>query len=166
MTAPEHRLSVRYTPEVVRAATRRFWRRKFGRGVVVAGGIAVAAAVAWFALGLREWYVVAPGAPAVLFAQLGLAVYFTLRSRALASLARLDPPVATWRLTEEGLETESGRGRVRLPWSAVGRVWRFPEVWLVFVGKSRYSTLPTEALAGGAGGFLVERVRDAGGEVV
>jgi hypothetical protein len=56
------------------------------------------------------------------------------------------------------LESKSGLGKVELPWTAVKKVWRFPEVWLLFFDGGGYSTLPTAQLDPELRAFILDRI--------
>ncbi len=156
---------VRYSEEILRRASRRFLWRYMGRDAVLGPAGFVLALVLWFGLGVREWYVVALGGGGVLLGGMALLAGALFRSRAVARFRQMTDPTVVWHFSDEGLATESELGRVEAPWSAVTKLWRFPEAWLLFFGAGGYSTLPADDLGADVRAFIEARVRDAGGQV-
>ncbi len=155
-----------HTEEVLRAAWRHFWKRAVWRKVaagVVLGAVTTGAL--WFA-GAPRWIL-----QALLAAQALAVVYFPVvfhfqRKESLAFFRRL--PAArsvTMRLSDEGYGTRSEFGESTTPWRKVERVWRFPEVWLVFHAPDKFSILPTKDLPSGAAEYILRKVATFAAEI-
>lgn len=61
------------------------------------------------------------------------------------------------RITDDGLELTNAAGTSRIPWRMIDRVEPGPEVWVFYV-KSEPLSLPTWALIGDPGKFILEKV--------
>jgi hypothetical protein len=70
----------------------------------------------------------------------------------------MSDPCVEWSFTDTTLGAKSVLGTVELPWSGVKKIWRFPEVWLVFFEGGGYSTLPTASLAPELQRFILNRI--------
>ncbi|MFC1805740.1 YcxB family protein [Planctomycetota bacterium] len=70
------------------------------------------------------------------------------------------------RLSEAGMEIDAPLGQIRLPWHLVDRLWRFPDMWLVFHRPSDFYVLPTPFPDPEMADFIVAKVREHGGKVV
>jgi hypothetical protein len=77
-------------------------------------------------------------------------VYYFHRRHVLANLARLDDGCVEFRFEDEGLTMASNLGTSMLKWSTFERVWKFPDLWLLFISKQQYLVLPVDALPAGA----------------
>jgi hypothetical protein len=155
-----------YSEELVKRATMRFWVRLIGwHGFAVTALMAIAIAYL-FASGDTSWYVTLSGCVLALALVVGSAAYFVYRHRALTTLRRMSRPTASITLTDAGLSTKSDLGGGDLSWRAITRVWRFPEVWLLFVAKGSYFTIPTEALTDEVRKFIETKVHEHGGRIV
>jgi YcxB-like protein len=61
------------------------------------------------------------------------------------------------RITDDGLELTDALGTSRIPWQMIDRVEPGPEVWVFYVMSERM-WLPTWALVGDPGKFILEKV--------
>jgi|WetSurMetagenome_2_1015567.scaffolds.fasta_scaffold82094_2 hypothetical protein len=105
--------------------------------------------------------VLIPGIVAVMF--LGKALWLRVLL-AVASRSGRDIQ-ATCRVTDDQIRVEWDRGLVVIPWSDVRRVVRDDQVWFVTPRKGRSVFLPAGAVTDEVGGFIVQKVRAAGGKV-
>jgi hypothetical protein len=93
-----------------------------------------------------DWYTVALSTGAVIVLILFIGVYLFHRHRALEHLARLEEGAVEFHFEEEGLGIASSLGTSMLKWSTFERVWKFPDLWLLFISKQQYLVLPVDAL--------------------
>jgi hypothetical protein len=151
-------ITVKYTRASMLQATACFWKRFFGLK-----GLAVVVA-SWVCLGLlwtvaaHDWLTIALLTSAVLIQVLGVGVYFAYRHRVLANLARLDDGVMEFQFDEEGLGLSSSLGTSMLKWATFERLWKFPDVWLLFISKQQYIVLPVDQLPSDALDLVDSRV--------
>jgi hypothetical protein len=87
-------------------------------------------------------------------------------SKSGAYLARLPHRRVRWRVSEEGIEVVEPLGTAGRPWGIVSALWRFPDVWLLFVAEMQFLAVPAEALSDEVGAFIAAKVAEHGGEVV
>ena len=140
----------------------RFWLRYIGwHGFAVA--LAMGVLLAYLLLnGESSWYVSALGTAYGICLLVGGGIYFITRHRALMMLRRMESPTATIDFSDEGVSTRSDLGRADLTWRGIVEIWKFPEVWLFFVAKGSYFTIPTESLAGDVREFVSQKSREYG----
>jgi hypothetical protein len=161
-----YEVAVPYSEAIARQAARRYFGRLFRRDGLAAIGGLVLALVAWRTLGL-DWLALILGSVSALLLGLVVAIWFVHTRAALVKVRAMRDPTVVWRLTTDHLSADSELGAMSLRWRSVARVWRFPEVWLLFFrGGHGYSTLPTEPLTAEIRQFIEARVRDSGGRVI
>ena len=159
-------IQARYTEALVKRAAWCFWTRFIGWHDFVIVAILAGLFVYFLVVGDSSWYVPALGTILVLFMVLGSSVYFVYRHRALSTFRRMGEPTALLSFTDTGVSTRSDLGGGDISWRAITHVWMFPEVWLVFVAKGVYFTIPTESLTDEVRQFIGQKVREHGGKVV
>lgn len=135
-------VTVRYTRETVLRATRRFWKRHFGwRGLMAFVLLGAGVALLW-RLAADDWYTIALSTATGMVPLLFVTVYFVHRHRVLLSLARLADGAVEFRFEEDGLSVASSLGTSTLKWTTFDRLWKFPDLWLLFISKQQYLVLP------------------------
>lgn len=92
-------------------------------------------------------------------------VYVAYQAEATEQLRKMGSPQATVHVTDESIGLRSGAGTAETPWRTVKQLWTFADVWLVFVGKDNYFTLPTADLDDEAKAFIRQMVTQNGGKV-
>jgi hypothetical protein len=118
-----------------------------------------------YALGGRSWYVTAFATIGVLAPVILCLSYFAYRKRYLDSLKRFSSDECVFRFSDDGVEVVSSLGESRFKWQVVEKIWRFPEVWLLFFSKHHYTTLPLDDLTPELRDFISKKVSDNGGEI-
>lgn len=160
-----YEITVTYTPAIVRRAVRRFWFRFIAWHGFASVAVAIGVFVSLLAAGRDDWLVGVFGVLSLLLVLMGSGVYFTYLRRSLAVLRAMKEPKAVFRLTDERFGSESDVGKGELSWTAIKEIWAFPEVWLLFVAKNQFITLPIADVSDDARTFLRERVTASGGTV-
>jgi hypothetical protein len=162
-----YEIKVDYTEQVVKRAAMHFVLRYVRRDTVV--GLVMI----FFAFG--EWVteqmegrfaaMLALGG----FVLIGMISFVGLRyvRSAWAKFRSMNIKQVVWRFDEDFLASDSDLGSVKIRWQQVSAVWRYPEVWLLFLGKSGsgYSTLPTESLSSEVREFVLDRIQEKGGRI-
>jgi hypothetical protein len=151
-------ITVKYTRASMLQATTCFWKRFFGlKGLAVLVALWVCVGLLW-TVAPHDWLTIALLTSAVLIQVLGVGAYFGYRHRVLAYLARLDDGVVEYRFDEEGLGWSSNLGASTLKWATFERLWKFPDVWLLFISKQQYIVLPVDQLPSDALDLVDSRV--------
>ncbi|MHC4504361.1 MAG: YcxB family protein [Planctomycetota bacterium] len=158
-------VTVEYTEAMIRRAVRRFWTRFLGWDYLAALFVGLAAFVALLLLGYAGWYTVVLGTVVALAVIVGASAYFVYLKRSMGILKQMESPQAVFRFDEDGVSTQSDLGSSTMRWRAVTKIWRFPEVWLLFFSKRVYVTLPSEGLSPELLQFIAAKVRENGGKV-
>jgi hypothetical protein len=72
---------------------------------------------------------------------------------------------ATYRVTDEGIRYETPYACGIYPCRVFHRLLRFSDMWLLYVDHANAIVLPTDRLGEEVRAFLVQKVRECGGEV-
>jgi Na+/melibiose symporter-like transporter len=157
--------SLRYTETVVREAALASWRRAFGIRFVVAL-LAVAAILIYLVVrGDRSWFVGLTGAVVVLGSVFAAFFYVASRRSPLRTLRRMRSPEASFQADAQSFSISSELGSFTLPWTAVQRLWRYPEFWIIVLSKTSQVTIPLAGLKQAEQLFVLERVKAGGGKI-
>lgn len=154
------------TGQLVKKANQHFWLRSYTPRRLIGDGLVAAVFAYFFVTGDRSWMIGALGTSIVILLGVRLASYFILLKRALARLDQMNLKAATVTIGEDGISVKSDLGSSELPWRLIARVWRFPELWLIFPTGSHYFTLPAAALDEEAQAFIIGKVSEHGGHIV
>ncbi len=157
-------IAVEYTEKLICRTTRRFWLRWLGWRYFVTLVLALALTLCLWISGYHTCCAVLGTATALLLA-VGVFGYFIYRKRALATYLRMETPESTFRFGDDEVSIQSELGESRVKWKVFTKVWRFPEVWLLFSGDRSYVTLPTQPLSPDVKQFIITKVEENGGKV-
>ena len=159
-------VEVKYSEALIRKATIRFWVRFIAWDGFLAVAV-LAMTVAYLAIsGDRTWVIGFLGGLLLLVVVIGGAVYFTYLRRALAALRQMPSQTAIFSFDDKGVSCRSDLGSSQLNWSAIVKLWRFNEVWLLFVSKGVYMTLPTDCLTDETRQLILTKLAACGSKVV
>lgn len=161
-----YEVMVTFTEDHIRTATRRFFLKTLGWDYFVAWVLLLAVFVILIAEGDRSWFVGVLGAMLVGSALVAVAFWLVYRRRGMAILRRMKNPTVHYVFDEDGVLVRSDLSEGRTKWSAFRELWRFPEVWLLFLVRGVYATLPTEALSDEIGRMIVEKMNAQGSRIV
>ncbi|MGH9947719.1 MAG: YcxB family protein [Pyrinomonadaceae bacterium] len=153
-------IEVRYTRELIKFAVRKFWTRSIGVGGFVSFGIVFAAFIYFLLTSDRSWTLGFLGSVVGLGLVIGIVSYLTYLNRSLEKFKRMDEPTATFRFTDERIAMESNIGWTELSWTMIDKIWKYPSVWLVFIARQGYLTLPTADLDDELKQFITSKVED------
>ena len=84
-------------------------------------------------------------------------MYFEFDYELRPDLAEKGSREGSARITDDGLELINVSGRTRITWPMIDRVEPGPEVWIFYV-NSKPLPLPSWALAGDPGRFILEKI--------
>ena len=161
----EFRLTVVKTPHAVRAGVFRFWARFCGRDFLIALALSLITGFGWTVLGWHQWYVAATAGLSLLFIFGMLTLLVVSLYRGYKALREIEDPREHWTFDEDGLVQGSERGELAHAWSSVSRLWRYGDVWLLFLGGDDYSILPRKSMTPMVEAFISRKVSTAGGKV-
>jgi hypothetical protein len=166
MNGATHTVTVHYSETIVRDAATKFFLRyhKFRSFLIVAAlVIVIGILTSWMGRDLSGVPFVAIGVLCVLLATLIRWSYVRLGVRRFRSMGE---PIAEWSFAEFGFSTRTGLGYAEMSWKTVDKVWRYPDIWLIFFkGGPAYSTLPVGAVASDVRDFIASRVQAHGGRL-
>ena len=156
-------ITVSYSRELIRFAVWKFWTRNIGLGSFLIFAAVCVAFILVFLSGDRSWFLGFLGAAIVFSLGIACASYFIYLRRSMEKFDRMETPTAKFRFTDERVGIESNIGSTELSWKMIEKIWQYPSVWLVFIAKQGYITLPTANLDDELRQFITERVRENNG---
>ncbi len=160
----DREVTVRYSPELIKLAVWKFWARSIGLGGFLAFAVACVAFVYFLMAGDRSWLLGFLGAIVGLGLIVGILSYFIYLNRSMEKFKRMEAPTAKFRFTDERIGIESNIGWTELSWKMIEKIWKYPTVWLVFIAKQGYVTLPTADLDEELRQFITLKVKESGGK--
>jgi len=161
----KHEVMAEYTEELVKSAARRCLMKSLGWDYGVVWLVMLAGLVVLLCRGERGWFVGAVGAVLVIAAFVAITGWVVMQRRALGALRRMGGSKVTWGFDDDGITVTSDVSSGSFKWQVIQKLWCFPEVWLLFVGKGAYSTLPTAGLTDEARRFIVAKLKEHGARV-
>ena len=160
-----HEFSYQITDGLMRAGTRRFILHHFGWRVPLATLVLLLLLIP--VCGSSDDFVCGLFVGAIMLLYLLVAMSWVVgRLRGVQMARKLSTRTATCAITDEALELENALARAAIKWPLVQKVVRTREVWLFFLARHQYFSLPADKLAGAPGEFLASRVKAAGGKVI
>jgi hypothetical protein len=160
-----YEITVTYTESLVRTATRRFLVKFLGWDYLAVCLLMLICLGVLVALGQRGWFVGAAGAVLALAILVAVSVIIGYHRRATSALRKMRTPQAKWVFDDDGIAVESDVSAGRAKWRAIEKLWCFPEVWLLFVARGVYSTLPVDALSEETKAFILHKLQEAGAKI-
>ena len=156
--AIEYQLSFTVTPDLIKAATRRFWLQFVGWGGLLRWAIVSIALIVLSILGRQTWSYGMAALVIVLIPSIWVGGYFTFLRRALHRYGRMQSKLISYHFTEQGLGTRSDLGSAETPWRMLDKVQRYPDVWLLFFGRRDYAYLPATEMTEQLKGYILQQV--------
>ncbi len=150
---------------LLRRAVWRFWSRAVGWAGAAAFVLAVAMFSYLLATGDRSWEIGVYGTLLLLMVATAVALYLVHYRAAIGKLRLMKVPEVTIEMTPERLRITADSGVGEIIWPAIKEVWRFDEVWLLFLSRAQFITFPLADLDAEARDFILDRVRSGGGKV-
>ena len=138
----EYQLDFTVTPDLIRAATRRFWLQFVGWGGLLRWAVISIGLVVLNVFERQTWSYGVTALVVVFIPTIWVVGYFTFLRRAFHRYGQMQSKLISYRFTEQGLGTKSDLGSTEIPWRMLDKVQRYPDVWLLFVGRRDYAYLP------------------------
>ena len=142
----DREISVRYSPELIKFAVWKFWTRTIGPSGFGGFAVVFVGFVYFLLVGDRSWFLGFLGAVVAVGLGIGVVSYFIYLNRSMEKFKRMEEPTAKFRFMDERIGIESNIGWTELSWKMIEKIWKYPSVWLVFIAKQGYVTLPTADL--------------------
>ena len=156
-------VTVRYSPELIKFAVWKFWIRTIGIAGFVGFAVVCIAFIYVLLSGDRSWRFGFLAAVAGISFGIGIVSYFIFLKQIMAKFERTNS--AKIRFTDDRIGFESNMGVSELPWNMIDKIWKYPSVWLVFIAKQGYVTLPTADLDEEIKEFVLQKVNENGGKL-
>ena len=158
-------ITVSYSPELIKFAVWKFWTRNIGLKNFVIFAVVCVAFILVLWGGDRSWFLGFLGAAIVFSFGIGCMSYYMSLRNSMEKFNRMETPTAKFRFTDERIGIESNIGWTELSWKMIEKIWEYPSVWLVFIAKQGYVTLPTANLDDELKQFIVRKVRESNGGI-
>jgi len=106
---------------------------------------------------------------ALIAAGLGLGIYgasaaWRLYRKKMAStdelLGRMSRPLFRFQFTDDGVHSQTELSSGQRAWKGFQKLYRTPEVWLLFTDKTRYLVFPTASLSAELQHFIVQKCHE------
>jgi hypothetical protein len=152
-------ITVSYSRELIKFAVWKFWTRNIGLRNFVIFALVCVAFILVFLSGDCSWFLGFLGAAIVFSFGLGCVSYFISLRSSMKKFNRMETPTAKFRFTDERIGIESNIGWTELSWKMIEKIWEYPSVWLIFIAKQGYVTLPTANHDDELKQFIVRKVR-------
>lgn len=159
----QREVTVTYSPEIIRFAVWKFWTRSIGLGTFIAFIILCIAFLVVLMSGDRSWLLGFMGAAVLVCAFVLILTYFLCLNRSMDKFKQMEKPTAKFSFTDEYIGIESDMGKSELSWKLIQKVWQYPSVWLVFLEKQSYITLPTESIDEELKQFIILKLKQIDG---
>jgi hypothetical protein len=146
----QREISYEWSPELVRLGTRRFISRYAGRSLIAFAVVMILAIVA-LTVGRTEgfWWGV------ILLPVIYFAFWFGYYKRAVKICYEMPDRKVTVRIEPESITFQTSEHSTTMKWSRIKKLWRYPEVLLLFTyDQQTYSMLPVAPLGEDGGGSL------------
>jgi hypothetical protein len=151
-------ITFKYSPELIKFAVWKFWTRSIGVGGFVGYSVVVVGCLYFLLSGDRSWIVGLLGSVVLLGTGIGISSYFIYLNRSLEKFKRMDDATAKLHFNDESIGIQSDIGSTELKWKMIEKVWKYPDVWLVFIAKQGYITLPTASLDNELKEFITSKI--------
>jgi hypothetical protein len=162
----EREVTVKYSPELIKFAVWQFWVRSIGPRGFISFVVVLLAFVYFLIAGDRSWILGFLGSVVGLCIVFGVLSYNIYLRRSMEKFKRMDTPTAKFRFTDDRIGIESDIGWTELSWKMIEKVWKYPKVWLVFIAKQGYVTLPTADIDDELQQFITRKVQESGGAAI
>jgi hypothetical protein len=159
----DREITVSYSDDILRFTVWKFWIRSIGVGGFIGFAVICVAFLYLFLSGNRSWFVGFLGAMVCVSFGIGVVSYFIYLNRSLEKFRRMDTPSAKFRFSDDRIGIESDIGWTELSWKMIEKIWKYPSVWLVFIVKQGYFTLPTAEIDDELKEFISQKVKENGG---
>ncbi len=159
-------ISVLYDRKILKSAVLHFWLRFINWHGFLAAGLLVLVSLYFLFTGDRSWLLGVSGSFAVLWVLCILVGYYVYLGRSLGRFARMRSKSVEITLTDETFATSSDLGSGAVAWDRINSVWRFSDVWLLFLEQNVFVTMPAKQLDDEVKAFIVEKVKGHGGKIV
>lgn len=158
---------LRYSPQLVQMATRRYWHSLFGSSFWWAMLILAGALLFGWASASSTWWDKALAAVWLLCFLFAWWMRWLLARRARVALRDLgEPATAQLTLSDARFQIATRHGEMALAWPRVTQLRQYPEHWTLILAGGAPMTLPLESLPDPMRDFLQAQVERHGGKVV
>jgi hypothetical protein len=157
---------VTYNEPLIRRAIFRFWVRFIswhGFAAIALWSVVCVWAVFWQT---EKWITYGSLSLLLLGVTANFGVYFTYLGSSLKRFRRMNDPAAEVTISDDTFRIKSCVGETTLQWRVFEAIWRFPEAWLLFSGKTRFMILPIDTLGIEDRELMCEKVKENGGRIV
>lgn len=165
MSIQSHQIHLTYNTEIVKEAVFRFWLRSVGKGFFVALTV-VGVSFFWALMrGDTSWVTGIMAASFVFGIVFILALYVVHYRHAMEKLKTMGSFQAQMVISDSGFTLSSGAGSATMPWSSIGQIWKFENLWLLMFSKGHFVTLPLSSLTPEEQASIQSYVLSAGGKI-
>lgn len=161
----KYELILIYSEALIRQAVFRFWWRTVGP--VFFAVLIMLSALFCFLLvvNVSGWTLGLLGGVLAFAISFIVLIYVVHYKRSMGRFRSMVSPETSFKISEETLSFSSCLGDQFLQWSAVSEVWVFENMWLFLYSKSQFSTIPLRNIPQDAKGYILSKIKAAGGKI-
>jgi hypothetical protein len=166
MGSEEITVTLVYSEALLRKVARASLWRAIGWPGVLALALLVGSLVDLLVRGDRSWWVGVMGTVLAFAVAFGVTFYRVSLGRSLTKFRRLGQPTSSFTASAGAFRVTAASGTFELPWSAISRVVRHPEFWILYSARAYYMTFPLAAVDAEAQQLVLGRFRAAGAKIL
>jgi hypothetical protein len=156
----EREIRIELSDSQFKRALRRFWFRSYGRYLLLLGvGVAIWLISSASLVERPGSSMLRAAAMAAFAIALPVLSYCAHMRMSMHPRRKIEDHHITYRFSHLGIFVSSELGSSELKWRAFERFWKFPDMWLLFVGKRQFLILPTADIDEELGAFIERCVR-------
>ena len=158
-------LILTYNKEFIKKANKHFWLRSYTLKTVIGDSLVASLFAYKWIKGDSSWLIGFLGMCVLVVLTIRFVTYFIPLKQGLSRFEQMQSKDVLLTLTDETFSAKSDLGLWEVPWRIIKKVWKFPELWLLFPAESGHFSLPISMLDSEAQKFIISQVQKNGGEV-
>ncbi len=158
----QYKATLHFSEALVKKAVWAFWWRLTGWKYIVT---VLFLGIGLFYLDKQSWLFNFVAITVYLGFVLPIMVYIAHYRSGMKKFNAVKDHQAIMTAEDETFTLQSSIGSATLKWSAIQKVWQYPEFWLIFYSKAQFNTLPIKDIPPEMLQFIQEQVIQAGGKI-
>ena len=162
----KYTISAKYNRDLIKDATWHFWKRTCGKETLLCLVLIIIALYMWFVIKSNSWITATFLALSIICLFILVTIYFVYKNRSLKIFKQMESPDAEWHFGDTSFSVKSDIGKGEYRWSAIIKLWRFNNVWLLFYANEAYSTLPVDSMSNEIMEFIRKKIESSCGKII
>jgi hypothetical protein len=158
----QYQATLHFSEALMKKAVRAFWWRLTGWKYIVT---VLLLGIGLFFLDQKSWYFNIVAIIVYLGCILPIMVYISHYRNGMKKFKAVKDHQVIMTAEEETFTLQSALGHSTLKWSAIQKVWQYPEFWLIFYSKAQFNTLPIRDISPDMQQFIQQQIVAVGGKI-